>query len=97
MVGVMSLVSCGDDPQLVAKRESQKTEIARLSGELALIEEKLKNLPPDVSKELEAARAKADAQIVEVTRLESGLAQLEARRDDLKAEFDAYRAKYPIN
>ncbi len=92
----LPLTSCGDDPKLVAKRESQKVEIARLTGELELIEEKLKNLPPDVSRELEEARARADEQIREVTGLEEEVAALEARRNELKAEFDAYKAKYPI-
>jgi septal ring factor EnvC (AmiA/AmiB activator) len=90
------LISCGDDPQLVAKHESQKIELARLQEELAVTEREIKNLPPDVSKELVELRAQVDAQIEEVTRLESEIARLEASRDELKEQYDQYRQKYPI-
>lgn len=89
-------VSCGDDPKLVEKREQQKTEIANLSGELALIEEKLKNMPPDLSSELEKARKQADKQTAEIARMETEISELEARKRSLQNEFDTYRAKYQV-
>jgi hypothetical protein len=89
-------VSCGDDPKLVEKREKQKAEIARLKGELALIEEKLKDLPPDVTTELAQARKRAEEQTAEVAKLEAEVTELGSRKRSLQKEFDAYRAKYQV-
>jgi uncharacterized protein involved in exopolysaccharide biosynthesis len=91
-----SCVSCGDDPQMVAKREKQKAEIARLKGEIVLIEEKLKNVPPDVSEELKAAKKQEEEQAAEIAKLESEVSALEARKRSLQSEFDSYRAKYQV-
>lgn len=88
--------SCGDAPELVEKRERQKTEIARLTGELALIEEKIKNLPPDVSEELEKARKTADEQTARIQTMEAEVKQLQERKRLLQSEFDSYRAKYQL-
>lgn len=92
----LMFVSCGDDPVMVAKREQQKAEISKLKGELALIEEKLKNLPPDVSTELEEARELAAKQQSEVATLEKDVAALEERKRVLQGEFDAYKVKYQL-
>lgn len=92
----LSCASCSDDPKLVEKREKQKFEIARLKGELALIEERLKNLPPDVSTDLIAAKQLSDRQTAEVAGLEKEIAGLEARKKNLQKEFDVYRAKYQV-
>jgi peptidoglycan hydrolase CwlO-like protein len=88
------LVSCGDDPELVAKREKQKAEINRLNGELALVQEKLKNLPPDVSADLEKAKKQSEEQTAEIAGLEKEIAELQGRKRALQTEFDEYRAKY---
>ena len=88
--------SCGDDPKLVEKREQQKAEIARLKGELALVDEKLKRLPPDVSKELADARALSIKQSAVVAALEAEVATLESRKKELESEFQAYQAKYQV-
>lgn len=93
---VISCTSCSDDPKLVEKREKQKAEITRLNGELALIEEKLKNLPPDVSTELAKARQLSENQTAEIAGLEKEVAALEVRKRSLQNEFDAYRAKYQV-
>jgi hypothetical protein len=91
---IIALTSCGDDPKLVEKREKQKAEITRLKGEIALIDEKLKTLPPDVSSEFAEAKQIAEKQNAEVERLESEVATLDARKRSLEKEFDAYRLKY---
>jgi len=80
----------------VEKREKQKTGIARLTLELAVIEEKLKNMPPDMSAELEKAGKEVETQTTEVARLEAEVEELAARKRSLQSEFDAYRAKYQI-
>ncbi|MEY4243730.1 MAG: hypothetical protein RLZZ245_1315 [Verrucomicrobiota bacterium] len=89
-------VSCGDDPVLVEKREKQKAQIVALRGELALVEEKLKNLPPDVSAELKEAKAVSVKHTAEVQKLEAEVAGLEERKRTLQSEFEAYQRKYQI-
>lgn len=92
----LSCASCSDDPKLVEKREKQKAEITRLKGELALIEEKLKSLPPDVSSDLVEAQQLSEKQAAEVAGLEKEVEGLETRKRSLQGEFDAYRAKYQV-
>jgi chromosome segregation ATPase len=89
-------IGCGDDPALVEKREKQKAELVRMKGELALIEEKLKNLPPDVSEELAQAKVLSSKLTDEVAKLEAELAELEAKKRAQKSEFEAYQRKYQI-
>lgn len=93
---IVACASCGEDPGLVAKRDAQKSELARLNGELALIQEKLKNMPPDVSEDLEKAKVLEEQKSAEIEQLEGELADLTERKRALQAEFDAYRAKYQI-
>ncbi len=92
----LSVPSCGDDPKLVEKREKQKAEIIRLKGELSLIEEKLKNLPADVSTQLTEAKSLSEKQSAEIVELENQVAVLESRKRSLQSEFDAYRIKYQV-
>ena len=91
-----SSASCSDDPKLVEKREKQKAEISRLKGELALIDEKLKNLPPDVSEQLAEAQKVSEKQTAEVAALETEVADLEAKKRSLQGEFEDYQAKYQV-
>ncbi len=92
-----AVISCEEDPKLVAKREKQKAEIIQLTGELAILEEKIKAMPPDVSEELAETKKAAEQQAAEVATLEAEVAQLQARKAAAQTEFDAYKAKYPIN
>jgi len=92
----LSCSSCSDDPKLVEKREKQKAEISRLKGELALIDEKLKNLPPDVTPDLAEAKLLAEKQSAEVAGLETEVAALEAKKRSLQGEFESYRTKYQV-
>jgi chromosome segregation ATPase len=89
-------VSCGDDPALVEKREKQKAQIAALRGDLALVEEKLKNLPPDVSEKLAEAKTTSLEQNAELQKLEAEVAGLEERKRRLQGEFEAYQRKYQV-
>jgi predicted trehalose synthase len=93
---MMAISSCSEDPKMVEKREQQKAEITRLKGELALIDEKLKSLPPDVSSEVSEAKLTAEKQTAEVARLEAEVATLDARKSALQKEYDAYRVKYQV-
>ena len=91
----LAIAGC-DSQELVQKRDKQEVEITRLRGELKLIEEKLKSLPPDRSKELSAARKQSEEQMAEIKALETEVAELEARKLELKNEFESYRAKYVV-
>jgi septal ring factor EnvC (AmiA/AmiB activator) len=96
LVAAVALSSCGDNPELVEKRERQNAELAQLRGELALVEEKLKNMPPDRSEELAEARAESANQEAELARLNAEIMELEARRKAIDAEFQEYRRKYAV-
>ncbi len=96
LVFALSCASCGDDPKLVEKRAQQNAEISRLKGELALIDEKLKSLPPDVTADLAEAKQLAEKQSAEVAGLETELVAMEARKRALQSDFDTYRIKYQV-
>ena len=89
--------SCGDPPELVEKRMLQETEITRLKGEIALLEERIANLPEDRSEELAEARAKAEEQSATIDSLETEIAGLESRRNALTEELEAYQRKYRVD
>ncbi len=91
----VSCTSC-EDPKLVAKRDQQKAEITRLKGEVALIEEKLKSLPPDVSTELADAKKLSAKQNAEVESLQTEIAGLETKKAELEKEFQSYQIKYQV-
>jgi len=99
LLALVLLASCrggGKDPQLVKKSADQQTEIARLRGDIALLDEQLKNLPEDRSAALAAARKTAEAQTAEVAKLQGEVAKLQARKAQLAKEFDEYKRKYAI-
>ncbi len=89
------LISC-ESKELTRKKEQQSIEITRLKGELNLVEEKLRNLPPDKSAELAAAEVEAEAQKEEVKALEAEVTELEAKKRDLEKQYEDYKAKYAI-
>lgn len=96
LVFALICASCGDDPVQIEKREKQKIEIVRLRGEIAVMEEKIKNMPPDVGDELAKTRKEVETTNGEIASLEKEIADLEARKRSLQADFDKYRAKYPV-
>jgi len=98
VLAVVLLASCrgGKDPQLLKKNADQQTEIARLRGDIASLDEQLKNLPEDRSAALAEARKTAEAQTAEVAKLQGEVAKLQARKVQLAKEFDEYKRKYAI-
>jgi predicted RNase H-like nuclease (RuvC/YqgF family) len=97
MVLLLLLSACGENPKLVEKRDRQKMEIERLGSELALIDDKISKLPPDVTAELSKARKIAEEQVAQISRLEAELSESLERARILQENFDAYRAKYKTN
>jgi septal ring factor EnvC (AmiA/AmiB activator) len=92
----LASVSCGEDPALVKKRDEQRREITKLESELALLKEQLKDLPPDRSKALEEAKAKAATQAEELARLEAQIAAMEKEKSEMEKKFSEYRTKYVL-
>ena len=95
LLATLGLAACGSS-ELEVKRDRQAAEIARLDGELALIQEKLKDAPPDPGVPLEEARKEADKQSKEIDRFETEIAELEATKASLDKEFAEFREKYPL-
>lgn len=88
--------SCGDDPELVRKREEQKAEIRKLEGELSILKERLEQAPPDRSSELLRLKEEASASEGRIAALESEVEGLEKKKSALEREFESYRRKYVV-
>jgi septal ring factor EnvC (AmiA/AmiB activator) len=93
----LACASCSDDPELVAKRELQRTEIARLQGDVALAEERLRNMPEDKGEDLKAAEKQLNELASEANKLDAEIAELQQRKADLEKELAQYKEKYPLN
>ncbi|WP_411827741.1 hypothetical protein [Luteolibacter sp. AS25] len=89
----LGFVSC-DDPALVKKKGEQESEIARLTGELEIAEEKLKDLPEDRTEELLSATVVNKKLEAERQELLDEIEQIEMQETLLKEQFDTYKAKY---
>lgn len=95
-ISFVSLTSCDDDPQLIQKRESQRTEIARLEGELNVIHERIKNAPSDKSSELEKIKTSHQEELRKIKKLETEIEILETEKRDLEHKLKTYMEKYPL-
>lgn len=93
---VFLTTSCREDPELVKKHSEQQAEIAKLNGELIMLEERLKNVPPDQSAELNKTAAEADKLEAEHDLLSSEVAALEAEHKALLQKYADYKRKYAI-
>lgn len=96
LCGLAALVSSCESPELARKRDKQALEIARLRNELALTEEKLKDIPEDRSEELIEIEATAKAQQEEIDQLEAEIADLEVKKKAAEKELSEYKSKYVI-
>lgn len=88
--------SCRENPEKIIIREKQKIELAKLKGEIAIMEEKIKNLPPDSTDDLARTRKELIATNNEITQLQQEINQLEATKKALQEDFDKYRLKYQV-
>jgi septal ring factor EnvC (AmiA/AmiB activator) len=96
IAATLPFAACNEDPELVRKRGEQEAEMAKLSGEIALVEERLKNVPPDQSAELEAAKRETKKLEEEHKSLSAEVAELEAEHQSLKNEHEEYKRKYTV-
>ena len=85
--------SCSDDPELVRQREEQKVAISKLEGELAFLVERLEQVPPDRSAEVEQLKEDAETNRSQIAELEAEIETLEREKQRIEKEHEAYRRK----
>lgn len=90
-------ISCGDDPELIKKRNEQKIEISRLESELIIMNEQLKGIPADRSAQLDELKKELEAQAQHLNNLEQEVIQLEKDKRDALKKYQDYKKKYPIS
>jgi chromosome segregation ATPase len=92
----LAVSSCGDDPELVRKREQQKAEILLLDGELKILQEKIAQLPPDRASEIAKMKHDSELQQEEIAKLEQEIASLQKDEAQIEKDHEAYRRKYIV-
>lgn len=92
----LSFSSCGDDPELVRKREEQKAEIRLLDGELKILQEKIAQIPPDRSTEISKLKQESELQQAEIAKLEAEIESLQKQKAQVEKDHEAYRRKYVV-
>ncbi len=95
-LAALLLSSCQDDPELVRKIQEQKAEIAQLELEIGELQAQLTDSPGDQSGDLEELRGAIEAETRRITGLKESILSLEARRNALREEYEAYKKKYPL-
>ncbi|RYD56575.1 MAG: hypothetical protein EOP83_21305 [Verrucomicrobiaceae bacterium] len=90
----VALSSCGDDPELVKKREQQKAEISKLSGELSILKERLESIPPDKAVNIEELKEKAENNRTQIASLETEVEALGKEKAEIEKQHQAYKRKY---
>ena len=90
------LCSCGEDAELVRKHGAQEAEVAKLRGELALLEERLKNIPEDHSAQLKEAQEKQVKLEAELEGLNNEIGALEEKRKKLLEDYANYQQRYVV-
>jgi archaellum component FlaC len=94
LVICVALSSCGDDPELVRKRDEQRVEISRLNGQLELLHEKMEQIPPDRGAKIEELKQQAEENRNQIAALEAEIEGLEKEKADVERQHQAYRRKY---
>lgn len=97
LLSLIALTSCGGDPQLVKKRQEQNHEIARLEGELEMLQENLRRFPADCTTELDQMKETVKKQIEELEELENQMQQMEQKTRKAQEELERYQKNYPIS
>ena len=90
----ITLSSCGDDPELVRQRDMQRAEISKLQGELSILQEKMEQIPPDRSGQIEELKQKAEENRTQIATLEAEVEALQKQKADVEKQHQAYRRKY---
>jgi hypothetical protein len=96
LLACLAVSSCGDDPELVRKREEQKAEIRLLDGELKILQEKIAQLPPDRTTEIAKMKQDAELQQEEISKLEEEVVSLQKQKAQIEKDHEAYRRKYVV-
>jgi septal ring factor EnvC (AmiA/AmiB activator) len=94
LVICVAMSSCGDDPELVRKRDEQRAEIAKLNGQLELLQEKMEQIPPDRGAKIEELKLQAEENRTQIAALEAEIEGLQKQKADVEKQHQAYRRKY---
>lgn len=89
-------VACGDDPELIRKRDEQSAAIIKLEGELAILKEQIKQAPPDRSAEVARLKAEGTKNEEKIAELEEEVDTLEKKKKAIEQQAASYRRKYVI-
>lgn len=96
IVAALLISSCGEDSELVKQHGEQEAELAKLRGELALVQERIKHVPTDQSAELKEAQEKRAKLEAELKALDTEIASLEEDKNKLEQEYEAYQRRYVV-
>lgn len=98
MIAVSLLfLSCdSEDSALIQRHGEQQAEIAKLDGELSLLQARLKNIPVDQSSELNNTIEEGEKLETELSQLKANVVSLEAEHKELTEKFEDYKRKYSI-
>ncbi|MEK7952627.1 hypothetical protein [Luteolibacter soli] len=95
LVLCVALNSCGDDPELVRKREEQKAEISKLQGQLSVLKERLDQIPEgDKTAKIEELKQQADDNRAKIASLENEVEALGKEKAQVEKDHEKYKHKY---
>jgi FtsZ-binding cell division protein ZapB len=92
----VALSSCGDDPELVKKREQLKAETSKLNGELSILKERLESMPKDKAVDIDKLKEQAENNRTQIASLESEVEALGKEKADIEKQHQAYKRKYVV-
>lgn len=96
IIAPLLLSGCGEDPELVRKREEQRARIKELEGELEVLRERIDNAPPDRSGELAELKAEHAAETEKIAELEREISEFTSRKNQLERELADYKSQHPL-
>ena len=91
------LNSCGEEPEMKARREAQTRKIVELESRIAVLRERMKTPLPDKTSDLKAARHAAEAAQQDTEAKEADFARIRAAVEAAEQEFEAYQQKHKIS
>ncbi|MCW1915890.1 hypothetical protein OJ996_20045 [Luteolibacter sp. GHJ8] len=91
------LVSCGEDPELKLRRETQTRRIVEMEARIAVLRERMRTPVPDNSSGLEAARRASEVAQEGVREKEQELALLESAVQRAEQELADFERKHKIS
>lgn len=88
--------SCGEDPDLKARREAQTRKIVEMESRIAILRERMRAPVPDRTAKLNSARRAAETLQGTVKEKELDLARIESAVETSERELDEFQRKHKI-